>query len=663
MGRHPVVFALFAGLTVFLEVRPLATLTEDTKFTFSWTFALTLLFIGPTPAALAVCALASILADLSQRRPWNRVLFNASQFSLSIWAGGFVGSLITPVQSVSDGGPASVRWLLAVTVACVVSATANALIMSFVVALNEGLPVFKMMLRFFGDLPTTDGLLLALAPVFVVIAVEALILIPVLLITVGIVVQSASIALNNRQEATHDQLTGIPNRRMFESHGGLLLEQAAANDSVAAVIHIDLDGFKGINDRLGHHYGDLVLKEIASRLVSRKRTSDHVARLGGDEFACILTDVNDAAGAEDAASALLRLIEEPLEVEGVPLGVSASLGVAMFPDNGIGLAELTRAADTAMYRAKAQATGVEMAAAHGGDLAPGRLALLGELREALETSDQLSLAFQPKVNLYTGEIHMVEALLRWNHPVHGPVPPGWYMPQAEQTDLMTDLTDRVMAMAMAQCAAWGDRGLNVGVAINASARNLHDLRFPDRVSALLVEYDVDPTLIELEITENTIMEDPVRSAMVLGQLRDLGVSLSIDDFGTGYSSLASLRNLTIDRIKIDRSFVTNLASHDADLTIVRAVVDLGRNLGLTTVAEGVETEEVLQIVKDLGCDEFQGFLASKPMSAEDITPVLIHGRFDIPARSSEQPVCATTPQVLTPDDDEKAMRQAEVTLK
>ncbi|MFW2381296.1 MAG: EAL domain-containing protein, partial [Acidimicrobiales bacterium] len=211
-----------------------------------------------------------------------------------------------------------------------------------------------------------------------------------------------------------------------------------------------------------------------------------------------------------------------------------------------------------------------------------------------------------------------------------------FMPMAEQTDLMRDLTDHVLQMALRQCAAWHRSGIEVGVAVNASARNLHDFRFPNRIRSFLAEVGLEPRWLELEITENTIMEDPRRSRAVLAELRALGVSASIDDFGTGYSSLASLRNLTIDRIKIDRSFVTGLADSDADLTIVRSVVELGRNLGLATVAEGVETDEILRIVRELGVDEFQGYIASHPLPPDELEPVLIHGFFDMDALDDDE---------------------------
>ena len=286
-----------------------------------------------------------------------------------------------------------------------------------------------------------------------------------------------------------------------------------------------------------------------------------------------------------------------------------------------------------MYEAKADDSGVQMYAPGVDVETVGRQSLLSDLSGSID-ANALQLAYQPIVDTATGNYNRVECLLRWDHPVHGPIPPSAFIREAEQTELMEALTDQVLGLALAQCEQWHAVGIRVGIAVNVSARNLHDLRFPNRVADLLAGHNLDPGWLEIEITENSVMEDPVRSSSVLGHLRALGVTLAIDDFGTGYSSLATLRQLTIDRIKIDRSFVTGLATRDGDLTITRSVAELGRNLGLRTVAEGIETPEVLALVRDLGCDEFQGFLASRPVSAAEITPMLARGRYDIAAALS-----------------------------
>ncbi len=626
LGSHPALVVIFSTLVIALEVRPLPSLTEDSFFTFSWTFAFTLLLVAPIEVALSVCAAATVLADLSTRRPVVRVLFNAAQFVVSLSLAWGVAHAVVELHQVRDGGPVTLRWLAGVLVLLIIGIGLNSVQLGVVVALHQRLPVGTMALRFLSDSLSTDGLLFGLAPVFVIVGVYGTLLIPVLLLTVWIVLQSASIAMRNREDATHDQLTGLPNRRMFNNLADLALEGARQSGSGLAVIHIDLDGFKGINDRLGHHFGDQVLKEIAVRLRASKRSVDQVARLGGDEFAVLLSDINDPEEAKKSARRMLELIELQLDVEQIPLAVSASFGIAMYPRNGEDLHTLLHCSDLAMYQAKRAGTGVEV---YTGDSSqrkgPGRLAIISELAVAIKRNDQLFLHYQPIMQTSTGKILRVEALLRWKHPEYGIVSPDDFMPQTEQTDLMGPLTDKIVDMAFKACAEWHEAGINIGVSVNASARNLHDLRFPERIAHLMDQHGVRPDWVEIEITENTIMEDVVRSSSVLGHLRQLGLSIAIDDFGTGFSSLVALRDLTIDRVKIDRSFVTNLAASKADLTIVRSVVELAANLGVQSVAEGVETVEVLNKIEHLGCDEYQGFLASSPRPINELLPILRNG--------------------------------------
>ncbi len=638
LGDRTLIFGVFVVLLLFLEIRPIAPNLSMRTVTFSWTFGFTLLLIVPVHLALTAVAAASlagwvILRTSDARSPLSAG-FAASRSTLSLYVAAAVGSLIADLDSVATGADPGLRWLTALLVAQIAGVAASSIMEGMVTAKDEGLPLFKTIVKSGLDHMRTDGLLFGLAPVFAVVGTNSIILLPVLLAIVWVILHSATAALSSQHEATIDGLTDIPNRRMFEVQGALILERVASQGSQAAVIHLDLDGFKSINDRLGHQYGDAVLREIARRLEAEKRSVDFVARLGGDEFAIILGEVKGTTEAEIAAQRILKIIETPLDVDGIPLGVSASLGVALFPLHGDNLLSVIHHADLAMYRAKTDLIGVAVYTP-GSSTAPGRLSLVSELGRAIER-DELELYYQPKVDIASGQIRMVEALLRWDHPAHGIVSPGWFMPMAEQTDLMRDLTDHVLKMAIGQCAQWHEKGIEVGVAVNASARNFHDFRFPNRIRSILNAANLDPSWLELEITENTIMEDPRRSAAVLAELRSLGVSVSIDDFGTGYSSLASLRTLTIDRIKIDRSFVVGLAESDADLTIARSVIELGRNLGLSTVAEGVESDEILRIVRRLGVDEFQGFLASPPLPAEELEPVLIHGVFDMSGFEAEE---------------------------
>ncbi|MEM7272948.1 MAG: EAL domain-containing protein [Actinomycetota bacterium] len=629
-GDHPVVFALFVVLLIATELRPNPSLTDDTELTASWAFAFTLLFIAPVFGAVLAVAVTSMANDLLNRKRFDRMLFNSAQFALSLAGGGLAGSMVTNIRAVADGEPVTAGWLIAVLVACAVGFALNSILVSVAVAFHAGFPVLEMLRRSLGINLGMDGLLLALAPIFVVVALQSVLLVPLLLATVWIIFSSAALALRNKHEATHDQLTGIPNRRMFEDHLALVIEASAGSRQPFAVVQIDLDGFKGINDRLGHHYGDQVLKAVASRLVSGERLNDHCARLGGDEFALLFVGIRSAADAESIAARTLALIAEPLDIDGVPLRVGASLGVAVYPEHGDDGQRLMHHADMAMYEAKRQGGGVKTYEATPEGDGPGRIQLLADLAVA-PADGQIILEYQPKIDLIDGRVTMVEALVRWLHPIYGRVPPGWFMPQAEQTDLITELTDHIIEIAAVQIRAWLDAGIEMPVAVNVSARNLHDLRFPSRVQATLDRLGLDGHHLEVEVTENSVMEDPTRSATVLAELREIGTTIAIDDFGTGYSSLSTLRDLTVDRVKIDRSFVTDLATDQGDLTIARSVIELAHNLGLTTVGEGVETGEVLGLLRTLGCDEAQGFLLARPQSAEALEPMLRRNHVDLDA--------------------------------
>ncbi len=641
-GPYPWVFVSFAVLLLATEARPMPYLTGGGEVTASWTFAFAMLFVAPPAGCLAVVVACSLLVDTIRSKSLLRAAFNASQFALSLAAGAYVGYQIADL-AFRQGQSPTLLWLLAAATASGVAFGLNSLFIGVVLALHGGLPVGEVLRRSIWVNAGMDGVLLALAPIFARTGVNAWILLPLLLVTVWIILRSASIALNNRHEATHDLLTGIPNRRMFEDHAALLLQGTSRAHSRAGLIHLDLNGFKGINDRLGHYYGDLVLKEVARRLDDNRRAVDHVSRLGGDEFAVLLGHLSKPAEALDVAHRLLAVIEEPMDIEGVPLSVGASLGVSIYPDHGEDLTTLMQRADLATYEAKGSANNVVMWRPDSESNGPGKLALLADLSGAVD-HHELDLVFQPKADVATGNITGVEALIRWQHPVHGTITPGRFMPQAEQTELIAQITDQVLDQAIGQCVAWHDAGIRLAVAVNASARNLHDLRFPARLQDLLYRHHLDPAWLELEITENTVMADPVRTASVLGHLRALGVRLSVDDFGTGYSSLANLRTLTIDTIKIDRSFVTDMTSRPGDLAIARSVVELGHNLGLRIVAEGVETMEVFELVRQLGCDEFQGFLLSPPAPAAELEPLLRRGRMPgLPAEPGPDPAQPAVP--------------------
>ena len=422
----------------------------------------------------------------------------------------------------------------------------------------------------------------------------------------------------NEHQALHDALTGLANRTLFRDRIDHAVRTARRTDGQVAVMLMDLDRFKEINDSLGHAAGDELLVELGSRLEAALRASDTVARLGGDEFGVLLPDATVPDDVLRVVDRMQAAIEEPVTVSGLPLSLEASIGIALFPDDGEDVETLLQRADVAMYQAKEENAGFafyDEASCDTHD--PGRLTLVGELRRALEERE-LVLYYQPKAVLSDGGVHSVEALLRWNHPERGLVPPDDFIPLAQQTGLVRPLTLYVIDEALRQCQAWLAEGERLAIAVNLSTRNLLDIHFPTEVQGLLDRWQVDPGLLELEITESTMLADPVRTKQILERLSEMGIRLSIDDFGTGYSSLAYLRGLPVDEIKIDRSFVMAMDRSDDDATIVRSTIDLGRNLGLEVVAEGVETEAIWNHLESLGCTVAQGYYLSRPVPPDDL---------------------------------------------
>jgi diguanylate cyclase (GGDEF)-like protein len=420
-----------------------------------------------------------------------------------------------------------------------------------------------------------------------------------------------------RQQALSDALTGLPNRILLLDRTAQAIRQADRELVPAALLLIDLDRFKEVNDTLGHHCGDQLLVQVGQRLRAALRGVDTVARLGGDEFAVLLPRITTDEGAATVASKLQAALQEPFTLQGLALEVEASIGLALYPEHGSDPDELLQHADIAMYVAKETHAGFVLFDPKQDQHSPRRLALLGELRRAIE-GRQLLLHYQPKIDAHTGQILGVEALVRWQHPEHGLVPPGEFIPLAERTGLIGPLTHYVMDAALQQCRQWRQAGHELAVAVNVSARRLLDLAFPDEVGGLLARWDVPARLLVVEITESAIMADPAHAMQILGRLNRMGVQLSIDDFGTGYSSMAYLKSLPVDELKVDRSFVSQMTSNSSDAVIVRSTVDLGRNLGLRVVAEGVEDQTTLEALDALGCDAVQGFHVSRPVTPDDL---------------------------------------------
>ena len=421
--------------------------------------------------------------------------------------------------------------------------------------------------------------------------------------------------------AYEDALTSLPNRAMFNDRLLQAVKIAQRNGNMLSVLSLDIDRFKYINDSLGHTAGDQVLKEVAGRLQALLRDSDTVARLGGDEFGILLPTVTNE-GVQLVVQRILRTLEQPIMLEGQPVDVGASIGVASCPEHGTDPRMLLRHADVAMYEAKRDNSGYAIYDPRYETGRPSHLSLLGELRRAVE-SNELVLYYQPKVDLKTGSVHRAEALVRWIHPTRGFIPPLDFILFAEQTGYIKQVTRWVVEEGIRQAGQWQHEKSPIAISINISARDLMNLDLADFVAKQLAHHGVPPELICLEITENGLMEDHARAQDVLEHMHKLGVRLSIDDFGTGYSSLAYLKKLPVQELKIDRTFVMNIEKDDDDAIIVRSTIELGHNMGMEVVAEGVETQSAMDLLAALGCDQAQGYLISKPLPADQFSAWLI----------------------------------------
>ena len=432
--------------------------------------------------------------------------------------------------------------------------------------------------------------------------------------TVAAFLEVRSLAESRRQAHT-DDLTGLGNRRLLyaELHAAM---RSAGEDPRLALLVLDLDRFKEVNDAFGHEIGDQLLRMVGPRLAETLEPRDVLVRLGGDEFAVLVRDA-DSHRAAAMASRLLATLEAPFTLEGVGLHVDASVGIAVFPDHAADATMLLQRADVAMYQAKAARTGWHLYETAPAETGRGRLQTIEDLRQAL-TDDQLVLHYQPKVDTASGAVVGVEALVRWQHPTQGLLYPDTFLPLAEQTRLMRSLTSVVLQTALQQVAAWRQEGLDLSVAVNLSVANLLDAHLPLEVARLLAAFGLPPTTLEVEITEGTLMVDRVRSKEVLDALRGLGVRIAVDDYGTGYSSLAYLRELAVDELKLDKSFVIPMLSDDGAAAIVQSTVELAHALGLRMVAEGVESEAHLRELARLGCDVAQGYHISRPVTAEQL---------------------------------------------
>ncbi len=418
--------------------------------------------------------------------------------------------------------------------------------------------------------------------------------------------------------AYYDPLTELPNRVLFEEHMSRALAAARRSGNQLALLFLDLDRFKSINDSLGHLAGDLLLQSVARRLKKHIRESDTICRQGGDEFIIVLTGIENPESVIRVAENIVKEMAEPHHIAGQHLVVSFSIGISLFPQDGSTSESLIRNADAAMYHAKdAGRNNFQFFSAEMNSEAFERLSMEGDLRQALRKGE-FYLKYQPKMDLKSGNLIGMEVLLRWRHGEKGEIPPAKFIPIAEECGLISPIGDWVLETACRQCQRWRDSGsFSLPISVNISALQFRQQKISDTISRILEETGLDPKLLELELTESMVMQNAQETMVTLAELKKLGVALSIDDFGTGYSSLNYLRYFPLDRLKIDRSFVRHISTVEADAAITRTIISMGHSLNLKVIAEGVETSAQLEILKDQGCDEIQGFYYSEPLLPEE----------------------------------------------
>ena len=591
---------------------------DDTtdQLTVSSTFATALVLIGPLGLALVVQAIAVAVSDRVSGLPRRVMLFNIGQYLLTLSATRIAFCLATDHDLFSLSTSFHAKDIPAALLASAVYFCVNNGLVATVVALDGGVPILRVLGEDVRFQLATSSILLGLAPVAAHVGTFSVFMLPLLVLPILGVHSNARMSLRRQHEAMHDSLTDLPNRELLRRRAQKALASADATHPVAVML-IDLDHFKEINDTMGHHVGDMVIREVAKRLSDIAGEHVTVARLGGDEFAVLLADIEGRESAGQVAADLSVRLREPVVVDSVRLGVQASVGIAIAPEDADSFETLLKRADIALYRAKSNRGEIQTYRPEIDGYTIERLALLGDLHSAVD-NDEFILAFQPQVCTRTGDVLSVEALSRWLHPRHGLVSPDVFIPLAENSGLIGRLSRWGIEEAVATLRRLRDQGHDVSMAVNVSARLLTDLDLPVFVADVLERHGVPATRLTVEVTESTIMADPKRALEVLGRLRATGVSLAIDDYGTGYSSLSYLRRIEADELKIDKSFVLQMGLDDNSAIIVRSTIELGHSLGLTVTAEGVEDRATSETLERLGCDRVQGFFHSQPLAASGI---------------------------------------------
>ncbi|HEX2902482.1 MAG TPA: EAL domain-containing protein [Jatrophihabitans sp.] len=645
-GRVGVVVWLFALVLVLGELWPIPVARGQEagdEITVSSTFGFGLLLVAPVLVAIAAQAIALTVDATVRRRPPDRLLFNMAQYAIAFMCTRGVYAALAG-QPFTPPSPVPLPGLAPAVLAAITFLLVNNLLVGVAVAISVHLRIARVLLDDVRWQITTSAPLLGLGP----LAVQAMFWNPfaivLLVMPIAALHRSGTMAQRREQEALRDNLTGLANRAMLV---------AAAEDALAksvglnALLLLDLDHFKDINDTLGHGVGDEMLVAVAARLRAEAGRHDLIARLGGDEFVVLSRSHTSRSRAVELAERLCAAVREPVVVSGMTLTVGCSVGVAFAGEHARTVPELLRCADIALYEAKETRGGAVQYRPAIDQRANPRVGLPAELRLALEDGEQrgrparaelteagLWVAYQPQLHVATGSIESVECLIRWRHPQLGDITPEEFIPVAENTAMIDRVLDRVLADSLRQLAEWDRLGLSVSACVNLSARQLSNLSLPARIGRHLHRYGVAADRLVLEVTEDRLLSDPEHSARIISQLRELGVQISIDDFGTGYSSLAYLQRLAVQELKIDLSFTGRLDDPD-NATIVHSSIELGHNLGLRVVAEGVEDEESAERLTRMGCDVLQGYLIGRPAPADELADLLLSRRPSTPGVDAE----------------------------
>ncbi len=625
-GASPA-FWVIAGLAVVVDARPFnapgrgptATVFPSIAFTFAL-----LLGWGLAPAVLVQAAAVVVSSVRLRHAPW-RAAFNASQYALAFAAATLILDLAGVPPLSGPSGPVDdlgFLGVLAMLVAGCVWFAVNDVLVTTAVWLRFGGSWVLTLTRALRQEALSTLSLLALGPLVVATGNLSALLVPLIFVPLFAVNEWARFSEEEQLNSLRDDLTQLPNRKALfgemRTQARAYAERSArrpADPRRMALLLLDIDQFRRVNDALGHAVGDRMLGAVADRLRECIGADGFVARLGGDEFAILAPRLVDPSAAIVLAERVADALAEPVPLGGLPIDVTAAIGVAVHPDHGTDNTTLLRHAEVAMYDAKTRGATYAIYSRESDHNSPERLELLADLRRALDAArpDEIQLYYQPQVNMGSGAVVGVEALLRWHHPQRGVINPEHLIKVAEQTAVMRKLTSRVLEDTIAQLAKWRAQGIILRASINVSVRDMHRPEIVDHLETMLADRGVSPNQVQLEITEGAFMADPRRVLVTLHRLDKLGVALSLDDFGTGYSSLQHLRRLPLAEVKIDRSFVLGMASDPDDAAVVGSIIHLARALGLRVVAEGVEDDTTRRMLIDGGCEVAQGWFYARPM--------------------------------------------------